>query len=59
MNSKFKWKGAFFDKKETKRGPNLPDFDIIWQEKSPKGKKSPKGDLVFHPVIYILFLDYD
>ena len=39
MFSKFRRKGNFLDKKETKRGPNLVYF----------GKKSPKGDLVFHP----------
>ena len=40
MNSKFNWKGNFFDKKETKRGPNLAYYDIIWQEKSPKWVKN-------------------
>ena len=48
MFSKFRRKGDFLDKKETKRGPNL----AYYGKKNPKGKKSPKGGLVFHPVSY-------
>ena len=45
MYSKFRWKGTFWTKRR-------PKGDQIWHKlaiKSPKEKKSPKGDLVFHP----------
>ena len=53
MYSKFRWKGTFW----TKRRPKGDQILHKLAKKSPKGKKYPKGDLVFHPDIDLVELD--